>query len=240
MPIRILSMLVIIILGSCSTLPKGYKLSKFSVNEKNYNKYILNRTPDYGDAHLDGCIIMKEISLQVTYLECIHAMQSLAVEAMKSIDTACLIIVGDGDVVSQLKKTVEENGLSSKVLFFGKQPYLRMMNYTYHASIGLTLDKDTNINYRFSLPNKLFDYIHTNTAVVCTPLVEVKRIVETYEVGKVLEKLTPEALAKTIKSLLENKEELERIQHNCDKAKQALNWEKETEVLKKVYPKIEY
>ena len=65
MLIRILSILVIIILGSCSTLPKGYKLSKFSVNEKNYNKYILNRTPDYGDSHLDGCIIMKEISLQL-------------------------------------------------------------------------------------------------------------------------------------------------------------------------------
>lgn len=160
-----------------------------------------------------------------------------AVEAMKLIDTACLIIVGDGDVVAQLKQYVEKSGLSTKVLFFGKQPYLRMMNYTYHSSIGLTLDKDTNINYRFSLPNKLFDYIHTNTAVVCTPLVEVKRIVETYKVGKVLEQLTPESLAETIKSLLENKEELEKIQHNCDEAKQALNWEKETAVLQKVFPK---
>lgn len=162
-----------------------------------------------------------------------------AVEAMKYIDNAYLIIVGDGDVVPQLKEYVRENNLSEKVLFFGKQPYQRMMNYTYHASIGLTLDKDTNINYRFSLPNKLFDYIHTNTAVVCTPLIEIKRIVNAYSVGKELDKLTPENLANTINELFENQEDLKKFQDNCISAKQELNWEKETEVLKKIYPKVD-
>lgn len=162
-----------------------------------------------------------------------------AVEAMKYIDNAYLIIVGDGDVVPQLKKYVRENNLSEKVLFFGKQPYQRMMNYTYYASIGLTLDKDTNINYRFSLPNKLFDYIHTNTAIICTPLIEIKRIVNAYSVGKELNVLTPENLAKAINELLENQEVLKSFQDNCIRAKQELNWEKETEVLKKIYPKIE-
>lgn len=162
-----------------------------------------------------------------------------AVEAMKYINDAYLIIVGDGDVLPQLRRYVTENNLSKKVLFFGKQPYQRMMNYTYYASIGLTLDKDTNINYRFSLPNKLFDYIHTNTAIICTPLVEIKRIVNTYSVGKELEILTPENLAKVINELLENQEELKRFQENCITAKQELNWEKETEVLKRIYPKVE-
>lgn len=161
-----------------------------------------------------------------------------AVEAMKYVENACLIIVGDGDVVPQLKQYVKDNDLQEKVLFFGKQPYQRMMNYTYHASIGLTLDKDTNINYRFSLPNKLFDYIHTNTAVVCTPLVEVKRIVEAYSVGKVLEIFTPESLANVLNELLANKEELKQIQENCSAAKQELSWENETRVLDKIYPKI--
>lgn len=162
-----------------------------------------------------------------------------AVEAMKYVRNACLVIVGDGDVVPQLKEYVADHHLGEKVLFFGKQSYQRMMNYTHHASIGLTLDKDTNINYRFSLPNKLFDYIHTGTVVICTPLVEVKRIVEGYSVGKVLETLTPEQLAETINELLEDPAELQQLRENCMKAKQVLNWEKETEVLKKIYPEIE-
>lgn len=161
-----------------------------------------------------------------------------AVEAMKFIDDAVLIIVGDGDVVPQLKEYVSSNHLTEKVLFFGKQPYLRMMNYTFHASIGLTLDKDTNINYRFSLPNKLFDYIHTETVVICTPLEEVKRIVEKHEVGKVLEIFTPETLAKIINYLLQNQEELVRLQNNCLQAKEVLNWENEQRVLTTIYPNV--
>lgn len=160
-----------------------------------------------------------------------------AVEAIKWVDNACLIIVGDGDVVPQLKQFVEEHHLQEKVLFFGKQPYLRMMNYTYHATIGLTLDKDTNINYRYSLPNKLFDYIHTNTAVICTPLVEVKRIVEEYQVGVVLEELNAQSLAATISNLLNDHERLSLFHANCENAKKALNWEEETKVLELFYPK---
>ncbi len=160
-----------------------------------------------------------------------------AVAAMQYIENGYLIIVGDGDVVPQLKEYVQKHQLSHKVYFYGKQPYLRMMNYTYHASIGLTLDKDTNINYRYSLPNKLFDYIHTRTAVVCTPLVEIKRIVEHYQVGEVLEQLTPQILAQKINSLLENPELLKHYQDNCLAAKEQLNWQNETAVLKQIYSK---
>lgn len=160
-----------------------------------------------------------------------------AVEAMKQIENACLIFVGDGDVVPQLKRYVQENNLQEKVLFFGKQPYQRMMNYTHHACIGLTLDKDTNINYRYSLPNKLFDYIHTNTAVVCTPLVEVKRIVEEYQIGKVLYEFTSDTLADMLNKLLQDEVALNRYRESCEKAKSQLNWENETEVLKRIYPK---
>lgn len=162
-----------------------------------------------------------------------------AVEAMKLIDTAVLIIVGDGDVVPTLKATVKLNGLENKVLFFAKQPYERMMNYTCHASIGLTLDKDTNLNYKYSLPNKLFDYIHTSTAIVCTNLVEIRRIVDKYEVGEVIEDFTVENLVSCLNQLLHDEERLNTYISNCDKAKIHENWENETEMLRGIYPKID-
>jgi glycosyltransferase involved in cell wall biosynthesis len=123
------------------------------------------------------------------------------IEAMTQID-AVLMVVGDGDVVPQLKKRVEHLQLTEKVIFYGKKPYDKMMNYTYHAEIGLTLDKPTNMNYRLSLPNKVFDYMHAGTAVVATEIKEVAKIVRNYEIGEVLESLTTDQLAATINRIL--------------------------------------
>lgn len=159
-----------------------------------------------------------------------------AVEAMKSIENAVLIIVGDGDVVPQLKNTVKESKLEKKVLFFGKQSYEVMMNYTKHASIGLTLDKDTNLNYKYSLPNKLFDYIHTSTAVICTDLVEIRRVVDKYQVGEVLEEFNSITLANCLNNLLNDSERLKLYQTNCEIAAEIENWEKETIVLAEIFP----
>lgn len=163
-----------------------------------------------------------------------------AVEAMKSVD-AVLMIVGDGDVVPNLKKYVASEGklLAEKVLFFGKQPYDIMMNYTTHADIGLTLDKPNSLNYTLSLPNKIFDYMHTNTAVVATEIKEVAKVIRTHNIGVVLEEFTVQNLAKVLNELIANRKQLDEFKANCAIAAQTENWERETDVLAKIYPKID-
>lgn len=162
-----------------------------------------------------------------------------AVEAMKYIEGSVLLIVGDGDVVAQLKESVKINKLNDVVKFFPRMAYEDMMNYTFHADLGLTLDKPTNINYRFSLPNKIFDYIHSNTPVLGTDLVEVKNIIETHKVGKIISKFNSVNLAKIINEIKEDKLSLATWKSNCSKAKEELNWEIECEKLKQFYPKVE-
>ncbi len=161
-----------------------------------------------------------------------------AVEAMQFID-AVLMIVGSGDVIETLKNRVKELNLAEKVLFFGRKPYDIMMNYTYHASIGLTLDKPTNLNYKLSLPNKVFDYMHTSTAIVATNIQEVANVVKTNNIGEILPELTAETLASTLQALFSDKKRLLKYQKNCQIASQKENWEKETEILKQIYPKVE-
>ena len=161
-----------------------------------------------------------------------------AIEAMQSID-AVLMIVGDGDVVPQLKERVKELTLESKVVFYGKKTYSIMMNYTHYASIGLTLDKPTNLNYKLSLPNKVFDYMHTSTAVVATEIKEVANVVRKHDIGEIIDVLTPESLAKTINKLLLNQERLRECQANCKVASQLENWENETKTLELIYPKVD-
>lgn len=158
-----------------------------------------------------------------------------AVEAMKNIKNAVLIFVGDGDIIAQLKTKVASENLAEKVKFFGKKPYQELMQYTFHADIGLTLDKDTNPNYKYSLPNKVFDYIHTKTALVASNILEVSNIVKRHEVGLVIHKVSSEAISNAINSLIDKKHRLEQYKENCSKASDTENWEKEVDTLKNIY-----
>ena len=161
-----------------------------------------------------------------------------AILAMQLINNAILLIVGDGDVIPNAKELVKTHQLETKVLFFGKRPYKELMQFTRYASIGLALDKPKSLNYRFALPNKLFDYIQANTAVICSNLIEIQKIVEKYEIGISIETISPEAIAETINGLLENKDKLLSFQENCKKAAEVENWENEKVKLKALLEKV--
>jgi hypothetical protein len=44
---------------------KGIQLSAFTYNSKKANSRIIGRFPDYGDGHKDGCMIMREMHLNL-------------------------------------------------------------------------------------------------------------------------------------------------------------------------------
>lgn len=158
-----------------------------------------------------------------------------AVEAMKYIDNALFLIVGSGDIIPELKESVKTQNLGDKIRFTGRVPYKEMMNYTFHADLGLSLDKDTNPNYRYSLPNKIFDYIHTSTPVISSNLVELRRIIEKYDVGRIIPSHDPKEIAEVINGLLNNPELLKELKENCRVAAEVENWEKECSVLSMIY-----
>jgi glycosyltransferase involved in cell wall biosynthesis len=155
---------------------------------------------------------------------------------MQEVD-AVLMIVGGGDVLGQLKDRVKELGLESKVRFYGRRPYLEMMQFTYHADLGLTLDKDTNPNYKFSLPNKIFDYMHAGTPVVATNIIEVANVIRKNDIGFVLDRFTPDTLAKALVEIIKDPKRLDAMKTNCAKAAETENWENETSVLTEIYLK---
>jgi glycosyltransferase involved in cell wall biosynthesis len=161
-----------------------------------------------------------------------------AVEAMRHLKNCVLLIVGDGDVMEELKKNVSDYDLKDSVLFFGKRPYDEMMQITHNADLGLTLDKATNLNYKFSLPNKVFDYIHAGTPILSTRLVEIERVIERNKVGILIDELTVDSLVGAIQSLQTNKGLLDELKANCQKAAEVENWDEEKKILKEIYSNL--
>jgi len=158
-----------------------------------------------------------------------------AVEAMQYLENVLLLIVGGGDVLPVLKKMVHELSLQKKVKFVSRQTPENLAGYTANADIGLTIDKDTNINYRFSLPNKLFDYIYAGVPVLATPLVELKNIIQHYEIGEFIENHDPKHIAATITTMLQNEARMAFYKKNTLKAASELNWENEKKVLIEIF-----
>lgn len=159
------------------------------------------------------------------------------VEAMQYLEGIQLYIIGGGDVIEILKKMSHDLGLAQKITFLPRMPFEDLQHYTANADIGLSLDKDTNINYRYSLPNKLFDYINAGIPVLASPLVEVKKIIRRYQVGETIDTHDPDHLAGKIKNMLGNRDKLAEYRRNCLEAAKHLNWEKEKQNLIKILKK---
>lgn len=158
-----------------------------------------------------------------------------AVAAMQFVNDALLLIIGSGDVIPTLKKMATELKLNEKVRFIAKVPFEELLQYTHHADLGLTLDKDTNINYKYSLPNKLFDYIHAGVPVLASNLVEVKKIVEYYSIGDCIENHEPKHIADKLNTILHDVDKLQLWKKKTTLVANSLNWEHEELKLKNVY-----
>ena len=152
--------------------------------------------------------------------------------SMLHLENAILYIVGAGDISDKIKKLIETNHLSQKVSMLGRIPLEKLYNYTLQADLGLSLEEDKGLNYRFSLPNKLFDYIQAEIPVLVANLPEMEKLVKQYQVGEIIENHTPEHIASKIKSMLANEPQIAIWKANCKNAAQELNWETETQFLK--------
>jgi glycosyltransferase involved in cell wall biosynthesis len=161
-----------------------------------------------------------------------------AVDAIVGVENAALLFIGSGDIFDNLKRYVASQNLEKKVFFIGRQPFHLLDSYTRLADFGLTLDKDTNINYRFSLPNKLFDYIQAGLPVIASNLPEVNKIVEGYSIGITIPHVTPHAIADAMRIMM-NRDIAGKWKENLNIAANELCWEKEQIKLLEIFNDVD-
>ena len=153
------------------------------------------------------------------------------IKALHFIDNLDLIIIGYGKVEEDLKAFVTQQKMTERVHFLGRVERDKLFNYTKQATLGMVLEEPLGLSFMYSLPNKLFDYIHAEIPIIAGNLPEISRIINEFKVGVLVGDYQPKTIANAIHNLLEDKTLLSQIKENQQRAKEILCWEIECKKL---------
>ncbi len=159
------------------------------------------------------------------------------IAAFQHLPNKKLLIAGAGDIENDLKKQVKELGLEKTIIFLGRLSPNELRPYTLGAGLGISIEKDIGLNYRFAVPNKVFDCIQCLTPILYSDLIEVKKIIGAFDLGEELRSYDAKEMAEQIKSMLESNQ-YEHWQQDARKAREVLNWEHEEKKLKEIFNNI--
>ena len=100
----------------------------------------------------------------------------------------------------------------------------------------MSMEEDLGLSYRYALPNKLFDFIQAGVPILATNLPEIKKMIEEYKVGKVIDNHEPKHLAKKLQEILNEGKNC--YQENLANAANELCWENEEHKLKEIFGQL--
>jgi len=156
--------------------------------------------------------------------------------AMNYIANAELWIVGDGPLLEEYKNLAKMNNLEEKVIFHGRVSPEELRELTLKANLGLSLEQDNGLSYRYALPNKIFDYIHAGIPILGScDLPEMKNIITTFKIGDIIKNHDPVQIAEKIIELLGVGKA--NFQENLKAAANILNWENQEQALISIFKK---
>jgi len=161
----------------------------------------------------------------------------LMVMSMNYVD-AKLIIVGNGDESNRLKNLTKINNLENKVSFLGHINFNKLHKITQKADLGLSFEVDSCLAYRYSLPNKVFDYINAEIPILVSDLPEYKKILNKYKFCNILVSRNPKVVATQINKILSIDKNI--YAKELKKAKRKFCWDSEELNLFKLFDKISF
>ncbi|MBI5730957.1 MAG: glycosyltransferase [Ignavibacteriales bacterium] len=156
----------------------------------------------------------------------------LVMKAMASLDKTVLIILGDGEQKNNFQSLADELKISHRVFFVGTINQQELINYTAGGDIGISLIENISMSYYHALPNKMFEYIMAGLPVLVSELPQMKKIVDTYQVGESIKIENEKNIISVLNRWQSNPEILRSFRNNCAHAANELNWQKEFDRVK--------
>ena len=143
---------------------------------------------------------------------------------------AVIVFMGYGELEEKIKETSKKY---RNIYFYKAVSPDNLLDYTSSADFGIATIEDSCLSYRYSLPNKLFEYLMAEIPVIVSNLYEMRRLVQRYRVGVVAKENTIRGLIEAIEEALK----LNRLdfKENIKEVKSIYNWENQERILLNIY-----
>ena len=159
-------------------------------------------------------------------------------EAMPLLRECHLLVAGVGDKYLELRRRAEEIG-SGNITFLGRLEPALLHSLTHHADLGISLLENRGLNYYYSFPNRIADFVQAGVPVLATDFPEIHRVVEGFGIGTLVEPASfdvetcrsqwplPEEMAAIIRGALQYWETMsgQEKRRRFETAAQNLSWE---------------
>lgn len=161
------------------------------------------------------------------------------VDALPQIPEAQLVLLGAGSSAAALQRRAQRRGVASRMHVLEPVPPAQVVAYASSATIGLSLIQPVSPSYRYSLPNKLFEYLAAGIPVVASDFPQVRDIVAPNGVGRVVDPRDPAQIAAAIRALLGDPERSAMGRRARGLAESQLEWSVSAATLLEVYAAVE-
>lgn len=181
----------------CESIAKTYQ------NTIKIKPFVITNAPDYENLYPNY------INKSSTKIRLIHhgaAIKSRKIENMIEMmrflddrfEINFMLVSQDNNYLNNLKCLAKNN---HNIRFLNPVPMRELCGFTNQFDIGVFLLEPTNFNYRFALPNKLFEFIQARLAIAIAPSPEMAKVVKQYDCGVVSEDFSPQSLAQSLMQL---------------------------------------
>lgn len=137
-----------------------------------------------------------------------------------------VVLRGFGVSEQKLRNQAKETGCSNIVF----EPPVRveeLIEYASKAWVALAITEPINMNFKYSVSNKIFEYAAAGLPVIMSDIPEHRYLNEKYNFGIVLRENTPVEIAKAVELLYNDKEFYNKCSENAHKLSYEVNWENE-------------
>ncbi|GAA0599845.1 glycosyltransferase [Caenispirillum bisanense] len=140
---------------------------------------------------------------------------------------------GPEDYLDSLRSLAAGHGVADRVRIDPPVLFNDMVPEANKSDIGFFVQQDISLQKRFTLPNKLFEYIVAGLAICVADLPEMARIVREHDLGVLVPGIAPQAIADAINSL--TRERIDTYKRNSLATAKVLNWEHEAGTMLQAY-----